>query len=218
MKKMALVFFAAVAIWPVQNSFSADDVSVKTVGYYPSPEGDYQKLRTTDQTLLATDSASSTAQVGIGTQTPGSDVKLDVAGKTRVTGLQIADGTEGYNKVLVSDEHGNTRWATLSTGGSATQTYDLKVTPVPGAWFLNSDTRYYNDFHTAQKICDSFENQTVVRTWGVTLVQLGHSNIKTRFWDVRGNRWMETAIGLPTHDHIEFITCSDSGSESISIT
>lgn len=109
----------------------------KVVGYVPSPEGDYQKLRTTDQTLLATDSASSTAQVGIGTQTPSTDTKLDVVGKVKVTELQIVNGTQGADRVLVSDADGNARWAqppssNLTAGNTGYADWLLKASFIKG--------------------------------------------------------------------------------------
>src|SRR3989338_8318443 len=55
---------------------AADDVTISS--YYPTPYGNYSTLTSTGQTVLATDSASTTANVGIGTATPL--VKLDIMG------------------------------------------------------------------------------------------------------------------------------------------
>jgi len=51
------------------------------------------------------------AQVGIGTTTPDPGVMLDVRGA-----VQVKDGTEGEDKVLVSDTNGKGSWQTLNDG------------------------------------------------------------------------------------------------------
>jgi len=56
----------------VSFSFS-EDITITT--YYPSPFGSYRELTTTNNTYLATNSATS---VGIGTTTPAPGTKLDV--------------------------------------------------------------------------------------------------------------------------------------------
>jgi hypothetical protein len=53
----------------------AEEVTVTT--YYPSPQGDYKEMQTSDNTYLATQSGN----VGVGTKTPVQ--KLDVAGHTQ---------------------------------------------------------------------------------------------------------------------------------------
>ena len=51
------------------------------------------------------------AQVGIGTTTPDATVKLDVRGP-----VKIMDGTEGDEKILVSDSTGKASWENVNDG------------------------------------------------------------------------------------------------------
>lgn len=85
--KLVLIFALAVF---AQSAF-AEEVTVTT--YYPSPEGKYKKLETTDETLLATDTTSETAKVGIGTTTP--QATLDVNGDLSVSGTITVNGKKG---------------------------------------------------------------------------------------------------------------------------
>lgn len=62
----------------------------------------FQALKTFQTTLLATDSGS----VGIGTNVPDVNAKLDLIGRVKIT-----DGTEGAGKVLTSDANGLASWS-----------------------------------------------------------------------------------------------------------
>ena len=170
MKKL-LVLVTLGVITLFSGSFSSAEE--KVVGLYPSPEGDYQKLRATEQ-------------------------------------FTYSGGNPGANKVLVSDESGNARWATLSISQPTTQTYNLDSVAVPGAPVLPSGTRYYNDNATSRKICESFGEPTVTGISGIHFDSPGDNY--TRFWN--GSKW-ETSGAKGMNSHIQSITCAGSGSISL---
>ncbi|MBI4597553.1 MAG: hypothetical protein HY737_04030 [Candidatus Omnitrophica bacterium] len=82
----------------------AEEITLTT--YYPSPRGVYQELRSTNSTFLAYNSGN----VGIGTDQPDAQAKLDVSGPVRMgnfdnahqppdnsTGQPCAEGALYYN-------------------------------------------------------------------------------------------------------------------------
>ncbi|SIR55806.1 hypothetical protein [Chryseobacterium sp. RU33C] len=89
----------------------------------------------------------SSGDVGIGTVNPAA--KLDVAGN-----IKIADGTQGKDKVLTSDDNGLASWKPLSQigpSGGAQKIYfripvgDVNVTTPGGVWQdLTSSTWFFN--------------------------------------------------------------------------
>ena len=82
----------------------AEDVTMTT--YYPSPRGVYKELRSNNDTFLAVQGGS----VAIGAAS--ASAKLDVTGTTLLRGtLTLQDGTQGTDRVLMSDANGQARWA-----------------------------------------------------------------------------------------------------------
>lgn len=81
--------------------------------YYPSPYGVYQRLRSTQDAYLATDtSASPQRRVGIGTAAPAR--KLDVAGDMQASDMYTTDGVQiqglsGRNYFRDTEGAGNLR-------------------------------------------------------------------------------------------------------------
>lgn len=119
------------------QAYAADE-NLKVTTYYPSPEGEYKKLKTTEQTLLATDSSATNpaARVGIGTVTPSPNVKLDVVGKIR-----IADGTQAADYVLTSNASGEARWQAPSGGGKPVIT---RYTSFPASSFTKPEFKTFD--------------------------------------------------------------------------
>jgi hypothetical protein len=92
---VALLLFAAA------GKLSSESVTLTT--YYPAPSGVYTQMVTTGNTYLARDGGT----VAIGTTAPGA--KLSVTGPAGAA-FQIEDGTQGTNKVLISDANGMASW------------------------------------------------------------------------------------------------------------
>jgi len=65
-----------------------------------------------------------TGNVGIGTQTPAE--KLEIAGKTKTTNLQITSAA-GVGKILTSDGVGNALWTTPVASGVVNQQYETNA-------------------------------------------------------------------------------------------
>lgn len=102
-----------------------------------------------DGTTLSVDAANH--RVGFGTAAPATS--LDVRGATAGTALRIADGSQGADKVLISDASGNASWATFAgntkvvwgTLSATSSTYPLSankytgsfITLPPGKWTVN---------------------------------------------------------------------------------
>jgi hypothetical protein len=61
-----------------------------------------------------------TGNVGIGTETPTSNAKLDIVGKIKIT-----DGSQGVNKVLTSDASGLASWADIPVTVATTTAWGL---------------------------------------------------------------------------------------------
>jgi len=67
---------------------------------------------------------NNTGNVGIGTQAPVE--KLEIAGKTKTTNLQITSAA-GIGKILISDGAGNALWTTPVTSGIVNQQYETSA-------------------------------------------------------------------------------------------
>lgn len=81
----------------------AEDITLTT--YYPSPRGVYDELRSNNNTFLAVQGGA----VGIGAAS--ASAKLDVTGTTILRStVTIQDGTQGTDRVLMSDANGQARW------------------------------------------------------------------------------------------------------------
>jgi hypothetical protein len=73
------------------------------------------KHSTTLEFLTGGDYVFGGGNVGIGTNSP--DQKLDVNGTIKATGFQLVNNTQGFGKILQSDEFGNATWADPPSGG-----------------------------------------------------------------------------------------------------
>lgn len=93
-----IAFFVLFFAW---TAIGSETYTLKS--YYPSPYGSYSRFLTTGRTLLARDNDG----VGIGTSTP--KAKLHVASSSKGAFI-LQDGTEGLNKVLISDKNGVATW------------------------------------------------------------------------------------------------------------
>lgn len=89
------------------------------IGFYTSNSGAWlQTHSNTDLSFATSDGATqmtlqkATGNLGIGVDVPGE--KLEVAGKTKTTNLQVTNGA-GAGKVLTSDAIGNATWQSAGT-------------------------------------------------------------------------------------------------------
>jgi len=80
---------------------------------------------------------TSAGNVGIGVSAPTE--RLEVAGKTKTTTLQVTDGA-GANKVMISDANGNASWGSSVTPSNVTRSIAI----APGMF---SNTAMYNSTH-----------------------------------------------------------------------
>jgi hypothetical protein len=157
-------------IFLLQASFVfAEDVKIAT--YYPSPEGDYKRLRTTDETNLATTAeTSASARVSIGNTNTDAGTMLKIKGTgntdatqtlqllnsdnnvalsvlndrtTVVQNLRIQGGSPAANKVLTSDASGNASWQAPVAGSNVVSS------GIYGYCHLRDSTRAYGP------VCDS---------------------------------------------------------------
>ena len=92
---------AALLLSTLARELSSESVTLTT--YYPAPSGVYTQMVTTGNTYLARDGG----KVAIGTTAPGAT--LSVIGPSGAA-FQIADGSQGVNKVLISDANGMASW------------------------------------------------------------------------------------------------------------
>lgn len=64
--------------------------------------------------VSSSDGAGTTGKVGIGTDDP--DAKLDVAGDIKTEGFKLVNGSQGYGKILQSDDDGLATWVDPPSG------------------------------------------------------------------------------------------------------
>ena len=115
---VSTVGIRATNVEPALALFGSTANKALYLGYEPT--GDYSWI-------FAYDRAGNTSKnivlnqfggnVGIGTTTPASGMKLDVNGNVNVGGtIKIVGGTPGIGKVLTSDENGNATWQVPTWG------------------------------------------------------------------------------------------------------
>jgi len=151
--------------------FTQEDGSGATkVGFYTSSSGAWVQTHSNNDLLFTTNDGSTqmtlqkaTGNLGIGVINPLE--KLEVAGKTKTTDIQMTNGA-GAGKVLTSDALGNASWNTLNTGvvnqyyektsgGLSTTTQGAQVDfpetnltiPVAGTYLINYYVDATNNFY-----------------------------------------------------------------------
>jgi hypothetical protein len=92
----------------------SNNIGIGNLANVPNPTGDNQL--SIGNVIYGTDMGNATnGKIGIGVTVPTE--KLEVAGKTKTTNLQITAGA-GANKVLTSDATGNATWQTTSSNAN----------------------------------------------------------------------------------------------------
>lgn len=156
--------------------FTQEDFSgVSKIGFYTTSGSAYLQTHSNSDLLFATNNGivqmtlqKATGNLGIGATIPTE--KLEVAGKTKTTNLQVTTGA-GAGKVLTSDASGNATWQTpTSTAGTVNQeyettAYDLSTTiqgsdvdfpttnvsaPTAGTYLI---TYYVDAYNTFTNVC-----------------------------------------------------------------
>ena len=107
----------------------AEDFTLTT--YYPSPRGVYKELRSTDATYLATDSASVTANVGIGTTNP--QAKLQVGGGASAACIIIDDNVTAGVSPTITQAAANAVFGGGASNADAWHTH-AGSGGAPGSW------------------------------------------------------------------------------------
>lgn len=100
---------ASLLIESAGNHYSTLWLGDKEHSIYTKPGSDFKF-----STSLNTDFVFENGNVGIGTNSP--EQKLDVNGTIKATGFQLMNNTQGFGKILQSDEFGNATWVDPSSG------------------------------------------------------------------------------------------------------
>ena len=85
---MKIIYFFSLFFFVFFVGVGYAEENLKLITYYPSHGGDYQEVRTTDKTLLA--STNGIVDIG-GVRAPGENEKVNISGKVVVTGITMAD-------------------------------------------------------------------------------------------------------------------------------
>ncbi len=102
MMNKRLFFFLMAGLLMISSSLEAAGKKSPTevISSYSSPEGDYEQLKTTDDTVLATDADT---KVGVGMPASEADAKLAVAGDlTTTANTTVESGVEVKKDLTVS--------------------------------------------------------------------------------------------------------------------
>ncbi|HZK08296.1 MAG TPA: T9SS type A sorting domain-containing protein [Bacteroidales bacterium] len=100
---------ASLLIESAGNHYSTLWLGDKEHSIYTKPGSDFKF-----STSLNTDFVFENGNVGIGTNSP--EQKLDVNGTIKATGFQLVNNTQGFGKILQSDEFGNATWVDAPSG------------------------------------------------------------------------------------------------------
>ncbi|WP_300567002.1 hypothetical protein [Flavobacterium sp.] len=120
----ALGFQAGQAI-----SSGSGNISIGSGANVPSPTTDNQ-MSIGDVVYGADMGDTALGKIGIGVPVPTE--KLEVAGKTKTTDLQVTNGA-GIGKVLTSDAVGNASWQNAGSGAADADFYEVGTTTPPDA-------------------------------------------------------------------------------------
>lgn len=135
-----------------------------------------------------------TGSVGIGTATPSSSAKLDVAGK-----IKIADGTQGSGKLLVSDASGLASWVGGLTINSAGEV-GIGMSPSPGYKLsVNGSVGFSNvvsnSIETSSLYTGSFKFENGTQGLGKVLMSDANGNAN---WSTlpAGSQWVTSGSNI----------------------